>query len=293
MKRNLIAAAVLLFFCMTAAGCGNDKTAYFEMPENAEAGLILDTDTQAASQQFSGNAGNGGEASSKQDTGNAGNGSEASSKQDTGNAGGGSEASSQQDTANSEKRNDALAEQSSEGMENGSGAVTNQGSEASAEQDICYVYVCGAVEKPGVYELEAGARIYEAVEAAGGLTEEADFSSVNQAEKVSDGQMVKILTKEEAEALGETSVSGGTSPSGNEAAAGSGDAGTEQDGRININLASAEELMTLPGIGRAKADSMISYRESNGGFSSIEEIMQVEGIKEGVFNRVKDSIKVK
>lgn len=247
MRRKLMAAAVLFFLWMTGTGCGNDKTAYFEMPETADA-----AETEWALEHED-------EAPAGQDSGSTGNDSGTSTDQDLGSA------------------------------ENGSAALTNQ----STEQDICYVYVCGAVKEPGVYELEAGARIYEAVDAAGGLTEEADFSSVNQAEKVSDGQMVKILTKEETEALGETPDSVETPDSGNGETAVSGNAETEQDGRININLASAEELMTLPGIGRAKADSIISYRESSGGFSSIEEIMQVEGIKEGVFNRVKDSIKVK
>lgn len=247
MRRKLMAAAVLFFLWIAGTGCGNDKTAYFEMPETADA-----AETEWALEYED-------EASAGQDSGNTGNGSGTSADQDSGSA------------------------------ENSSTALTNQ----STEQDICYVYVCGAVKEPGVYELEAGARIYEAVDAAGGLTEEADFSSVNQAEKVSDGQMVKILTKEEAEALGETPDSVETPDSGSGETAVSGNAETEQDGRININLASAEELMTLPGIGRAKADSIISYRESSGGFSSIEEIMQVEGIKEGVFNRVKDSIKVK
>ncbi len=146
--------------------------------------------------------------------------------------------------------------------------------ETQAEEHSCYVYVCGAVKQPGVYVLRAHARIYEAIEAAGGLTEEADFGSVNQAEELSDGQMVKILTKEEASTAAQE-----TEP--------------EADGRIDINKASATELMTLPGIGSAKADSIVSYREQNGGFSSIEEVMQVEGIKEGVFNRMKDRIKVK
>ncbi len=149
----------------------------------------------------------------------------------------------------------------------------NERMESSSEESSCYVYVCGAVEQPGVYVLGPHARIYEAIEAAGGLTEEADFGSVNQAEEVSDGQMVKILTKEE------------TSAAVSEAA-------SETDGRININQASVEELMALPGIGSAKAGSIVSYREQNGEFSSIEEVMQVEGIKEGVFNRMKDRIKV-
>lgn len=247
MKRNFMAAAVLLFLCMAGTGCGDDKTAYFDLPEVSgvtEAEWALEDESEAAAGEFS---------------------------------------------ESPEDGNKVSRGQNSEDTQNAAGTVKNQASEeaVSPEQGICYVYVCGAVKEPGVYALEAGDRIYQAVQAAGGLTEEADFSSVNQAEKVSDGQMIKILTEEEAGALGETpaSVEGGTAVSEQTE--------TEPDGRININLASAEELMTLPGIGRAKADSMISYRENNGGFSSIEEIMQVEGIKEGVFNRLKDSIKVK
>lgn len=292
MRRKLMAAAVLFFLWMTGTGCGNDKTAYFEMPETAdvaETEWALEYEDEASAGQDSGNTGNGSGTSAGQSSGNTGNDGGTLTGQDSGNIGNGGETSADQNSGNTGNDSRTSAGKNSGSTGSDSTALTNQ----STEQDICYVYVCGAVKEPGVYELEAGARIYEAVDAAGGLTEEADFSSVNQAEKVSDGQMVKILTKEEAEALGETPDSVETPDSGNGETAVSGNAETEQDGRININLASAEELMTLPGIGRAKADSIISYRESSGGFSSIEEIMQVEGIKEGVFNRVKDSIKVK
>lgn len=130
---------------------------------------------------------------------------------------------------------------------------------------MCYVYICGAVAEPGVYEVNQGSRIYEVVSMAGGLTEDADVSSVNQAEPVYDGQMVYLPTEAEH----------------------------ETDGRVNINTASAEELMTLPGIGQAKAEQILTYRNANGNFSSEEEIMNVEGIKEGLYNRIKDNIRVK
>ena len=115
---------------------------------------------------------------------------------------------------------------------------------------------------------------------AGGLLAEAGEQAVNQAREVVDGEMIRVPTKEEL-------IAG-------EAEQSFGDEGTEaQDGLIDINRADAAELMTLPGIGASKADSIISYREENGGFSSIEDIMNVEGIKEGVFNRIKEHIKVK
>ena len=146
---------------------------------------------------------------------------------------------------------------------------------AESEQiEVCYVYVCGAVVSPGVYELQAGSRVYEAIKSAGGLSEDADLGSINQAEYVTDGQMIKILTVSEAE--------NGTE-NGNE---------TASDGLLDINNASVADFMTLPGIGQSKAQSIVQYREQNGAFSSVDEIMKVDGIKEGVFNKIKDCIKV-
>lgn len=152
--------------------------------------------------------------------------------------------------------------------------------EEETQQTLCYVYICGAVAKPGVYAVPSHARVYEVISLAGGLLAEAGEQAVNQAREVVDGEMIRVPTKEELIA-GEPEQSFG-------------DEGTEaQDGFVNINRADAAELMTLPGIGASKADSIISYREENGGFSSIEDIMNVEGIKEGVFNRIKEHIKVK
>ena len=144
----------------------------------------------------------------------------------------------------------------------------------SEQPEVCYVYVCGAVASPGVYELQAGSRVYEAIKSAGGLAEDADLSSINQAEHVTDGQMIKILTVSETE--------NGTED-GNE---------TASDGLLDINNASVADFMTLPGIGQSKAQSIVLYREQNGAFSSVDEIMNVDGIKEGVFNKIKDCIKV-
>ena len=154
---------------------------------------------------------------------------------------------------------------------------TEQGQEVQPAED-CYVYACGAVKNPGVYLVTSSARICDVIEAAGGFTEDAAVTSVNQAEKVTDGQMLEILT--ETEYLAKRQAEQQETQA------------EETDGRVNLNQASMEELMTLPGIGQTKAAGIIAYREKMGGFSSVEEVMQVEGIKEGVFNRMKDNIKV-
>ena len=150
-----------------------------------------------------------------------------------------------------------------------------------------FVYICGAVNVQAVSEVEQNARLYEVVEAAGGLREDAAEESVNQARQIEDGEMIRILTQEEAAQAGDEEAGEGAE---NDVKA---ETANDSDGRIDLNLATVAELMTLPGIGQAKADSIVRYREKNGAFSSIEEIKQVEGVKEGVYNRIKDNIKVK
>ena len=141
-------------------------------------------------------------------------------------------------------------------------------SSEEAKADI-YVYVCGAVEQEGVYKLPAGSRLYEAVEMAGGFREDAAKSEVNQAEVLVDEARVYVPTFAEVVA-GEV----------------------ENDGKINLNKATKEELMRLPGVGASRAESIIQYRKENGGFNSIDEIMLISGIKEGLFEKIKDLIKV-
>lgn len=136
-----------------------------------------------------------------------------------------------------------------------------------------YVQVDGAVQSPGVYKLSNGARVYEALDEAGGLLDTADASGVNQAEKVEDGQKIYIPTTSETEEARSASA-------------------ISSDGKVNINMATAEELMTLPGIGESKANDIISYREANGTFSKIEDIMNIPGIKDGVFRKISGSITV-
>ena len=144
------------------------------------------------------------------------------------------------------------------------------------ETDIIYVQVSGAVNHPGVYELPLGSRVFQALELAGGMTQEAQEKSINQAQTLEDGQMIWVPTVEEAAALPEQQP----------------ESLAKDDGKVNLNTATKEELQTLPGIGEAKAQSIVDWREEHGSFTQIEDIMKIEGIKEGVFSKIKDSVKV-
>lgn len=136
------------------------------------------------------------------------------------------------------------------------------------EQQV-YVYVCGHVDVPGVYQLPAGARICDALELAGGITEDGNPEALNQAENVTDGQMLYVpgIDEEVEHSMAQ-----------------------ETDNLIDINHADKAALMTLPGIGESKADVIIQYREEHGAFESVEELMEIPGIKEGVFNKIKNNI---
>jgi len=142
------------------------------------------------------------------------------------------------------------------------------------------IYICGAVEAPGVYELLEPARVVDAITAAGGMKEDAAFDYLNQAAVLTDGQRIYVPTGEEIENLSDN-ASMTTAVVQEEASASS---------LVNINTASRDELMTLPGIGEAKAGNIIRYREEAGSFREIEDIMLVEGIKTGLFNKIKEYI---
>lgn len=180
-------------------------------------------------------------------------------------------------------------------------AVSGQTEVQEPRQEEIRVHVCGAVERPGVYALQPGCRVYEAVEAAGGFAADAEKDYVNQAQALQDGVKLVIPTKEEA-----ASVSERESKTEAEAQAGAGGSaqlgivgGTQTeadvfpaDGRININTASEAQLCNIPGIGATRAAAIIAYRESHGGFQTPEDIMKVSGIKEGMYEKIKDSISV-
>ena len=170
----------------------------------------------------------------------------------------------------------------------------------SGQPQTIFVHVCGAVKSPDVYELPSGSRVYEAVQAAGGFAEDADSNYVNQAQMVSDGMKLVIPTVEQTETLiseGENLigiVEGQGSADGSGITAADTDTGQSDaaDGKININTASEAELCNIPGIGATRAAAIVAYRQEKGGFSSIEDIMNVSGIKEGTYEKIKDSIKV-
>lgn len=170
--------------------------------------------------------------------------------------------------------NDQNTDISSSSYEMESGA--DQDINSKEETDI-FVYVCGKVNFPGVYKLEEGSRVYEAIEAAGGALEEADLDSVNQAELLTDGQQIKIYSKEE--------ISQGTAVN-NESSL------TVSSGKVNINTADKNLLMTLPGIGESRAGDIIKYRDEHGLFSSIDDIKNISGIKDKMFEKIKDYIEI-
>lgn len=153
--------------------------------------------------------------------------------------------------------------------ENSTVAETSEMSSTVQEERLVYVYVCGHVRQPGVYSLPADSRICDALELAGGVTEDAKPEALNQAEYVEDGQTIYVPGPDE-----EMDESG------------------EENGLVDINKADKAMLMTLPGIGESKADMIIQYREEHGEFESIEDLMNIPGIKEGVFNKIKGGIKV-
>ena len=170
-------------------------------------------------------------------------------------------------------------EETEEAAENAETSENNGGEQADTAGQTVFVHVCGAVESPGVYELRADARVFEAISSAGGITEDAAPDAVNQARVIADGEQIYVPTVEEA-ASQQTGVGGTTVTKGTESV------------KVNINTAGKEELMTLTGIGEAKADDILKYREEHGSFGSIEELMQINGIKEGVFNKIKDEITI-
>lgn len=171
-------------------------------------------------------------------------------------------------------------------------AIDKTGEDDGQETKECVVHICGAVVHPGVYTLEEKSRVYQAIDRAGGLLEDADADFLNQADFLSDGMKLYVPTKEEVKAAGEL-------PKWQDVGKNTGSAGEtdradreKEDSLVNINTAGEELLCTLPGIGSSKAMSIISYREKNGSFRQIEDIMNVEGIKEGLFLKIRDKITV-
>lgn len=176
---------------------------------------------------------------------------------------------------------DAAADRSGSGQIDTDNKTPGQADTDLADQ-TCFVYVCGAVKRPGVFELPQNSRVYEAIALAGGFRKNAYKKGINQAAQITDGQMIEVLTVKEQKESGAKPQGQGTDAAGAQS----------QDDRIDINTATAEQLTALSGIGQAKAENIIAYRESSGGFSSVEDLMKVSGIGEGVYERIKDKVKV-
>lgn len=172
-------------------------------------------------------------------------------------------------------------------------------SDASSEETkTLVVHICGAVSAPGVYELPAGSRIIDAVEAGGGFLPEAEEACCNLAEEIVDGCQIYIMTKSESCADGQTEKKAGiqTSPDSDmqttDRNVRSNSATALENGLVNLNTADVAALMTLPGIGESRAKAIISYREQHGAFAQIEDIMKISGIKQAAFSKIKDKITV-
>ena len=172
-------------------------------------------------------------------------------------------------------------------------------SDASSEEaKTLVVHICGAVSAPGVYELPAGSRIIDAVEAGGGFLPEADEACCNLAEEIVDGCQIYIMTKSESCADGQTEKKAGiqTSPDSDmqttDRNVRSNSTTALENGLVNLNTADVAALMTLPGIGESRAKAIISYREQHGAFAKIEDIMKISGIKQAAFSKIKDRITV-
>ncbi|MFP7169671.1 ComEA family DNA-binding protein [Terribacillus sp. 7520-G] len=153
-------------------------------------------------------------------------------------------------------------------QEGSDAAAKNQ----TAENTKVMVDIKGEVHDPGVYELEADSRVEQAIEAAGGLTEKAEGRSINLAQRIADEQVIYVAAAGEAEAAVQTA-----GPS-------------DSKDKININQADAEALTELNGVGEAKAQAIIAFREENGPFTSIDQLTEVPGIGEKSLENMKDQI---
>ena len=150
--------------------------------------------------------------------------------------------------------------------------------EEPVEQDLITVDVKGAVKSPGIYDLPVGSRVNDAVQKAGGLTEQADSKSLNLAQKVSDEALVYVPSKGE-EVAGQQAGSGAPSS-------------TNKEKKVNLNKASLEELKQVKGLGGKRAQDIIDHREANGKFRSVDELKKVSGIGAKTIEKLKDYVTV-
>lgn len=157
--------------------------------------------------------------------------------------------------------------------------VVDEGRADAATPASLYVHVSGAVAAPGIYVLASGARVVDAVAAAGGFAPTADDGAVNLARPVTDGEQLHVPAQGEAAEAGGVASSGGAGPSGG-------------DGRVNLNSADVAALDTLPRIGPALAQRIIDWREENGRFTSVEDLLAVPGIGDKMLEALRDLVAV-
>ena len=147
---------------------------------------------------------------------------------------------------------------------------------STTQETVIFVDIKGAVKNPGVYQMKVGDRVKDALDAAGGLTEEADSQKVNLAQRVED-QMVIVVPK-----VGEEGAAA--------IPAGATSKEASKEGKVNINTATLEELKTLKGVGEKKAEAIIEYRKKNGSFQTKEDLMKVRGIGKKLFESFQERI---
>ena len=174
-----------------------------------------------------------------------------------------------------------------------SGIVLEHSGEAPQTQEsenppsqLIYVHIAGEVQNPGMYELKSDSRVSDAIDAAGGLTENADQLSVNLARQVTDGEQIVVRAYSEPE-----SGTGESIDSSDSGVSSSSTTGV-LTGKVNINTASASELITLDGVVESTAAKIIAYSQANGSFASIEDIKKVSGIGDKKYEAIKDRITV-
>ncbi len=174
-------------------------------------------------------------------------------------------------------------EQNVSGEDMGESAADTESAGEKSDEDssLLCVYVCGAVNDPGVVFLPEGSRIKDALALAGGLSQDADPVRINLAEKIFDGEQI-YFPKEGEEVL--TASDTGSPGTGNDPGP------MEKSGLVDINRADKKLLCTLPGIGEVKAEAIIKYRAENGPFPNISGVKQVPGISEGLYEKIKDYI---
>lgn len=185
-------------------------------------------------------------------------------------------------------------EKNASGLVDGNDPDTAGITEASG---FIYVDIGGEVNSPGVYEVSEGTRLFQVIEKAGGLTENADIDVINRAESVYDGQKILIGSYEETEAgSNSTDKSKGINNSGVASSSvnsyNNGVSTDTDEVQVNINTADSVTLQTIPGIGPSKAERIIEYRSTNGSFKSIDDIKNISGIGNKTFESIKKYLTV-